>query len=365
MRKLLFLLSSLDYHGDARQATLLAKSLPREHFHVEVVSMAGDGPLGTALKEAGVPLHGARGARFFNLEDWLGLRRLLATLKPDAVHVWDLSVLRDVRIAALGRWAKVPPVVLHSAAPGRHFGWIGRRLLRRAARIVAVNEAERAGLIAVGIGPDRIAIIHPIVAPAPPPADPRQTRRQLGLPEGARVIMSVGRMESVEPFRTCVWAFDILRYLYRDLYLVLVGDGPGRSALEGFSRAVMGNDHRVIYAGARPDAASLFHLAEVAWIPNRKPGGTNATLEAMAAGKPVVASALPNLVVLVEDGTTGFVVNPHDPPAFSRITRRLLEEPALGRALGAAGRRRAQTEFAADRIVKRFADLQDELVNHC
>jgi glycosyltransferase involved in cell wall biosynthesis len=364
MHKALFLLPNLDYHGDARQATLLATVLPRDRFAIEFVSMAGAGPFASVLKGAGIPLHGTRGERFFDLEDWIGLRRLIAARQPDVLHVWGVPVLRALGIATFGRRRNLPPIVLHSAGrairKGR-LGWWDRRLLRRAARVVATDETEREALRTAGLDPNQITVIPPAVAAVRPPADPVALRRGWGLAENARLVVCICRMDTAEPGRIALWGFDIVRYLFPDLYLLLIGDGRGRLTLESFSRAVMKDERRVVYAGARPDAAQLLHLGEVVWVPRRRQGGTNTVLEAMAAGKPVVASALPNLAALVPDGATGFLVNAHDPPSFARRTRPILEKPELARSLGAAGRRRVETEFAPGLLAERFARLYDEL----
>jgi glycosyltransferase involved in cell wall biosynthesis len=364
MRKVLFLLPNLDYHGDACQATLLATELPPDRFAVEFVSMAGTGPFAAVLKGASIPLHGTRGERFFDLEDWLGLRRLIAAREPDVLHIWGVSALRALGIATFGRRRYLPPIVLHSVGrairKGR-FGWWDRRLIRHAARVIATDEAEREALQMAGVDSKQLVIIPPAIAAVPPPADPAGLRRGWGLPDSARLVACVCRMDTAEPGRTALWGFDIVRYLFPDLYLLLFGDGPGRFTLESFTRAVMKDERRVVYAGARPDAARLLHLAEVVWVPRRQQGGTSSVLEGMAAGKPVIASALPNLAALIKDGATGFVVSAHDPPSFARRTRPILENAELARSLGAAGRKRFDVQFAASLLAERFARLYDEL----
>jgi len=364
MPKALFLVPNLDYHGDARQSTLLATVLPRDRFAVELVSMAGAGPFAATLKAAGIPLHGTRGERFFDLEDWIGLRRLIAAREPDVLHVWGVPALRALGIATFGRRRTLPPIVLHSAGrairKGR-FGWWDRRLIRRAARVIATDEAEREALRIAGLDSKQLVIIPPAVAAVPPPADPVGVRREWELPDRARLVACVCRMDSAEPGRTALWGFDIVRYLFPDLYLLLIGDGPGRVTLESFSHSVMKDERRVVYAGARPDTAQLLHLAEVVWVPRRQQGGTSSALEGMAASKPVVASALPNLTALIEDGATGFLISAHDPPSFARRTRPILECAELARSVGEAGRKRVEVEFAASLLAERFARLYDEL----
>src|SRR5262249_47302728 len=89
----------------------------------------------------------------------------------------------------------------------------------------------------------------------------------------------------------------------------------------------------------------------VVWVPSLREGGRGAALEAMAAGRPVVANALPGLAELVVDGQTGSLVKPGDKPQRARATRLLLDDPGRARALGEAGRRPAEEAFGVARLV--------------
>jgi glycosyltransferase involved in cell wall biosynthesis len=154
---------------------------------------------------------------------------------------------------------------------------------------------------------------------------------------------------------------DILKNLADDLHLVLVGDGPDRTRLEQFARAI-GVAGQVHFLGNQPDVAALLALAEVVWVPGRVDGSVNVALEAMAAGRPVVASDLPGLAEVVCDGETGFLVPPGDKVALARQTWGLLEDAGRRRRLGDAGRARVRQHFAAEDMVRRWAALYNSRV---
>jgi glycogen synthase len=97
--------------------------------------------------------------------------------------------------------------------------------------------------------------------------------------------------------------------------------------------------------------------SEVVWVPSLADGGARVALEAMAAGRPVVASRLPGLAEVVVEGETGFLVPPGDKIALARQTRRLLADAELRRRLGQAGRARIAQHFAARVAVERMAGL--------
>jgi glycosyltransferase involved in cell wall biosynthesis len=202
-------------------------------------------------------------------------------------------------------------------------------------------------------------VVPPAVATVPPTVDPSAFRSELGIPASSRLILAVGRMDNFDRFRNAIWGFDVLKHLTPDVWLVLVGDGEDRPRIEAFARKLGHDDVRVVFAGARPDAAGLMHLGEVVWVANRNAGGTNVALEAMAAGKPVIASALPNLSQIVRDRETGFLVSPREPPALARRTWQLFNDPNLARGLGEAGRARAVTAFSTAAMAERFSEVYD------
>jgi glycosyltransferase involved in cell wall biosynthesis len=228
---------------------------------------------------------------------------------------------------------------------------LDRWLVLRADRVTAADEAEAALYRALGLSPERVARTPPGVAPTAGLGRPPQP----GLPDSARAVVCVGRLEPHKGFRDAVWAFDILRHLYDDLHLVVVGEGPEREALERFARTIAATD-RVHVVGPQADVYGWLGRADVVWVPARS-GGAAVALEAMAAGRPVVAATPLGLAGVVADMVTGCLVAPGDKAALARQTRLLLEDAALRRRLGEAGRRRAHALFAARDAVRRHAEL--------
>jgi glycosyltransferase involved in cell wall biosynthesis len=172
------------------------------------------------------------------------------------------------------------------------------------------------------------------------------------------LLLGIGPIEPRKGFRDAVWALDILHYLYDDLRLVLAGDGSDRPRLEEFARAIE-VDKRVVMLGRRPDLAPWLHRAELVWIPSRTGGGVCAALEAMAAGRPVIATRLPDLAEIVADGVAGCLVPPGDKTELARQTRFLLNDSDRRIAYGEAGRRRAAEHFSVEALVGRCAKLYE------
>jgi glycosyltransferase involved in cell wall biosynthesis len=138
--------------------------------------------------------------------------------------------------------------------------------------------------------------------------------------------------------------------------LVVLGEGPERAALERLARD-LGVEGRVMLLGRVPDVAAWLRRATVLVHPARWEGFGLGVLEAMLAELPVVASRVSSLPELVVDGETGVLVSPDDPQALAAGIDRALGAPGLG----AAGRRRAHSEFSVARMADRTAALYRRL----
>jgi glycosyltransferase involved in cell wall biosynthesis len=146
-----------------------------------------------------------------------------------------------------------------------------------------------------------------------------------------------------------------------DAHFVLAGDGPERGALET-QAAALGIRDRVHFLGHRTDIPDLLAACDLFVLPSRYEGLPLSVLEAMAAGKPVVASAIPGTNEAVIHGETGFLVAPGRITAQADAIRRLLVDPALARRFGRAGQARVRQEFSAETMVARVVEVYEGLL---
>jgi glycosyltransferase involved in cell wall biosynthesis len=173
----------------------------------------------------------------------------------------------------------------------------------------------------------------------------RPQRRHPAVPAGPAIVLAVGRLRAPKDFVTLVAA---TAQLAPDVACVhIVGDGPDRPAVE---REIARHrlEERVVLLGEREDVAGLLASADVFVLPSRSEGMPMSVLEAMAAGLPVVASAVGGVPELVIDGETGTLVAPGDPDALARALGALVADPAARARLGAAARARAEAEFGIE-----------------
>jgi glycosyltransferase involved in cell wall biosynthesis len=350
-RTVLFVIASLEYSGAARQLTLLASGLPRELFHVRVVVLGTDSPWVESLRAAGVEVEVLGWRRSFDVLPFLALRRIVKSMRPDVVHVWGVTALRAMVMSG-SRGAKrlfVSAAVRPAQTPGNLDRW----LLRRIGNAVVFSAAEAERYRQLGVAESHIRVVAPAVKLPAVAIEPVQLS---GVSASDRVLLAQGPIEPNKGFREAVWAFDILRHLYDDVHLVLVGSGSDRPRVERFARRI-GVARQVHFLGICANPAPLLHRADLVWVPSLRGGGICTALEAMAAGRTVVASRCPDLAEVIVDGETGFLVEPDDKAALARQTRFLLDDPAQRRRCGAAGRQRVAELFSVARLVQACGHL--------
>jgi glycosyltransferase involved in cell wall biosynthesis len=311
-----------------------------------VVAAHGEGPLKAAVQAAGaryVPLRWV--GRAVGWRDLPGLLELVALFRrerPAAVH------LNSSKIGLLGRlaaWLAGVPVrifTVHGWAFAAHHGRAATayRLAERAARpfgtmtVCPVEQVRRMGIEA-GTCDERRSVVIPNAVDA---ADAPVAVLDSEVP----TIVSVGRLHEPKDFVTLARA---LRALPEGGWRAeIVGDGPDRPAVEAELRAG-GLTGTVELAGERTDVPERLANADVFVLSSRSECMPISVLEAMAAGLPVVASAVGGLPEMVVDGETGYLVPSGDDRAMGDALARLAADPDLRRRLGAAGRRRVEERF--------------------
>jgi glycosyltransferase involved in cell wall biosynthesis len=360
--KLLFVIPELGYDGASRQLALLASGLSGDHFQRRVCVLGSAGPWVDTLWAAGVDVDVLGWKWLVDLHSFGALRRLLRSYQADVIHAWRLPALQAAILGgARGRIVVSRP--LPSGLPSSGLAWWDRWLLRRADQIVVSGTAEAERCRRQGIRDDRLIQIAPgtqvFQSPDRKGGDTAPPPYNRGI-DSSRVLLGIGPLERHKGFRDAVWALDILRSLHDDLQLVLAGDGPDRPAIESFARTADVSD-RVHLVGNRDDVAELLARAVLVWVLSRAPGGINATLEAMAAGRPVIAARRPELAEIIVDGETGFLVPVGDKAALARKTHVLLQDADRRQRMGEAGRIRVLEHFPTATMVQRHANLYDAL----
>jgi glycosyltransferase involved in cell wall biosynthesis len=358
-----------------------------DHVIALLSHLAGRYELWLVCREA-IPQHAARLAQigvrveFIDLarvpnplRDVRALMQLVRFIRRERFDILHLHMSKGAMLGGIaGRIARVP-VVVHTA---QGFGWLALRnpLLRglfwlydktlfatTLDRLFVVCEYQRNKLVADGmIEADHTTTVYNGIDPDAVRRDAQTgvTRAELGVPDDAILVVTVARLVWFKAVHTLIDAVHQLRDNAK-LYCVIVGDGNLRPQLER-QIATLGLQDRVRLIGWRSDAARLIELADVFALSSVAEGMPLAIMMAMALGKPVVANAVDGVPELVAEGETGLLVAPRDATAFAAALRRTLEDPALRRRFGAAGRLRVDAHFTQRGMAEATDVLYRELL---
>ncbi len=177
-------------------------------------------------------------------------------------------------------------------------------------------------------------------------------RDSLGAPPGAPLLVAAGRLHEQKRFDVLLEAFAAVRRGAPAARLAVVGTGSLRGELEARA-AALGVADGVLFAGFRADVPDVLAAADVFVLSSDDEGLPMVVIEAMAAGRPVVATRVGAVEDLVEDGVTGCIVPRRDPTALAEALSGLLRDAAAARAMGEAGRARVRERYPLDLCLDR------------
>lgn len=381
--RIAFGITDTDVGGAERNLLTLATGLDRRRWRPSVVSLLPPGPLAEPLIQAGIRVDSLsmRSARDLPLAlaRW---RRILLEERPAILQTFLFHANLLGRLA--GRWAKVPRIVSGVRVAERRTRWHAR-LDRWTRGLVDCHVCVSQGVrdFAAGharIPPERLCVIpNGIDVAAVERVSPIDLtpyildetgenvsgagEAQAGARNQHTVLTFVGRLDPQKGLDDLIEAVARLPAGIRTrLRIVMVGDGPSRSALEARIRK-LGLEATFRFVGWQAQAIAWIKGGDGLVLPSHWEGMPNVVLEAMAASKPVIATAVEGSTELVRPGETGWLVAPRDPAALSRALAALVESPRLARDFGQAGYQLVREEFTIARMVARYEELFEELLD--
>lgn len=302
-------------------------------------------------------------------QDAVALRRLVRLMRefrPHLVHTHTAKAGTLGRIAA--QLAGVPAVVhtFHGHLLYGNFSRLGttgvvgveRTLARTTDVICSVGGRVRDELLDAGIGrPDQYEVVPPGVDLPPLPSQ-EEARADLDIPQGVPVVLMPARITEVKrPDRFVQMAMTVAGKV-PDVHFVVAGDGPLRAHMEDLA-APLGERFRVL--GWRGDIHRIYAACDVACLSSDNEGMPVALLEAGMAGRPAVVPLVGATDEVVDDGVTGFVVDP-EAQALADALITVLTDDALAARMGEAAKARVESTFSADRLVEQTAQIYERVL---
>jgi glycosyltransferase involved in cell wall biosynthesis len=382
--------------GIASHVIFLLGGLRKADYAVRVVCEQG-GRIAQAAGALGVPVHGmmcvARGGPVRAMTRAVRLARVIAQFRPHIVHTHAYAATAIgsaacaiARFTAGGQARRSSLVItLHNYPPSaqgdsvRPSGGAGRRAfdmaVGRAKHIITVSEDLRRSLVAAY--PEAIArstTIHNGVETRQPPArDPAEVRRELGLPPvrpgsgqaGVSLVGVVARLAPEKGIMEFIRSARLVADAHPAVAFALCGDGPMRAEAAALRRE-LGLEGQLSLLGHIEEVRDFIASLDLLVVPSRSEGSPVVAMEAMALGKPVVATAVGGVPEVVPGGETGVLVQAGDAQALADGILELLRDPARAQEMGERGRQRAAREFDVNDMVEKtkavYADvMRDDL----
>lgn len=357
--------------GGAESLVLpFARTVDRRRLDLRVCCLKslGGNPLEEEIREVGVSclnLH-SRGLR-----DLGAFRRLLRWVRSQGIgllhaHLTDASIWG----ALVSRLTGIPAVATLHVVPSPASPWsrlgLRQRLMVRLLNwwsrgVIAVSQAVRdAWICHHGFRPDRLVVIHNGIdwrryTPANP-GSREQARLPLGIPLEVPVLMTATILRPGKGLDVLIRGIPLLRSRLPEVRLLIAGDGPLRESLVAQAEAE-GLSPQIHWLGWRRDLPDVLPAADLFVLPSLEDAFPTVLLEAMAAGLPVVATAVGGIPEIVEPDRTGRLVPPGDAEALARAAGELLDRPEVRTAMAEAACRRVRESFSVEGWVARLEEV--------
>jgi glycosyltransferase involved in cell wall biosynthesis len=377
--KLLAVIEAASVTGPAKNLidfARAARELPRDaRIETAVVTFEREGsnapnPFLDALREAGIPVRCVRQRSAADRSALDGLRAAFEEFAPDILQTHAVKSHFLMRLSGLSK--RRPWVAFHHGytTPDlkmRFYNQLDRWSLRAPARIATVSRAFEQQLRDTGVPAGRITVLHNAIDPhwMVGALDREAARSRLGIGKEERVVATVGRLSSEKAHVDLVRAVVKLDELDHDLpvRVVIAGEGPERSSIERLARE-LGISERVTLTGFLADSRPVYAAADVIALSSLSEGSPNALLEAMAAGVPVVATAVGGIPEIVTNEETALLVAPRSPEALAAAIRRVFAEPEASRARADRAGIIVASRYSPSERVRKLAELYREVAAH-
>ncbi|MBK9123565.1 MAG: glycosyltransferase [Chloroflexi bacterium] len=347
----------------------------RERGHDVCILVPERGTVAQTATASGFEVYELGLQRTFHLRSALKLSRFLKNWRADLLHTH--TMVSGMILARLGaRLARVP-LISHVHAPNvfshrfivRSFQrMLDRLTLPLCDAFIAVSEDTFRRFVAQG-GPITTCVIPNGVTlqKVQEVYISGEVRRRWSIGSKAQVIGCVGRLEKNKGQLDIVRAFaQVQRAVEQEKRLFVVGNdtNPEQEYATQLKRVakVEGVLQDIVFAGYQPNAAELMHGFDIFVLPSYREAMPMTILEAMAAGKPVIATCVNGVPEVVADGETGILVEPGDVKALADALLRLLRDRDLALRMGEAGRQRVREHFSLEKLHERLFAIYDEVV---
>lgn len=371
MVRVFYVIDSFDIGGAQRQLLELMRRLDRRRYQAVVCPLWPLMALEADYQQTGWPIIRTHKKAHLDISVIWRLAREMRAFRPHIVHTWLFTGNFWGRLAAA--LARMPVVISGERVVAPKgivppYAALVNYLAACLADVITFNSqnGQREAKLPGGIKRPSLKVIYNGVDLqrfdiAQVQSAATVLKKSLGIEIDALILGNIGRLTDQKGQDILLQAAHQLIQRGNNLKVILVGAGPTRHELEALA-AELGLRDAVLFLGPRSDIPELLSLFDIFVLSSHWEGFPNVILEAMAMGKPVVATDVAGVSEMVEHGVTGLLVKAGDPHLLAQAILRLMDNPGLAAQMGRAGRQRVERDFSVERMVAETTALYDDLL---
>jgi len=361
---ILQLTDSLQFGGAEHLLMDLVIGLKEHNFHPIVCSI-DKGPLAFELERKGIEVIVISKKRSKDISLVWKLRQLVQKRNVELIH--SHFPVSDIYGWIVSKICHIPQIITtHGDIFSKDEGPLLPFVLRYTDRIITVSHDLKRKLLGFcPLNVNNVQVIHNGIREEDVEnqlIDKVYAKDRLNLKADNFVIGSIGGLRKVKGYEFLLEAIAIVRKVFPNVKLVLVGDGPQRSLLQQKAEK-LGVSDIVIFLGWRKDIPQLLSAFDLYVCSSLKEGISISILEAMAASKPVIATNVGGNPEVVEDGKTGLLVPPKDPQKIAEAVSKLLDNENKQLEMGRAGLERVKEKFSISKTVREYKEVYLEVLH--
>lgn len=361
--KILFVIDGMEFGGGERVFLQLIRQLEKEKYEI-FAACAPDGDFGNRLKEMGIPVEPLRMENRFNPFAILKLARIIRKRGVQIVHSQGARADFFARMSIL--FSRNCRLVCTVAMPVEGFNvgalrkWIyglfDRFSERYVDRFIVVSEVLKKTFINNHkIPPEKVIKIYNGIELQEyqlrdPHASSRKIRTEYNIDENFLLVGAIGRMVWQKGFEFLIEAVPEVLNKYRNVKFLFAGEGPLKKSLEMKCETLKVKDN-IIFTGFRRDVREFLSAIDLLVIPSLREGFPFVTLEAMASGKPMVATMIDGITEQITSGENGLLTPPKDSLALAEGILRLINDKEFAKKIGSEARKKVEECFSIEKMV--------------
>ena len=366
---LLHVIDTLGFGGAETFLIDLCVALPSDRYQTIVCAVAGEGPRAADLRRAGIEFLALQARSNWDATALVRLVRLMRRRNVGIVHTHLFVGGVFGRLASILAGVPIRLTTEQNAyAPGytlpRWQVLTDSVLARLTHQMVAVSQGTQEFLVREESVPaEKIRVVpNAIQWPTPIPlSEVEAVKQELGAAERFPFLGTVARLTPQKGLKYLIQAVSVLRSHFPDLLCVIVGEGELRPDLESLVRQ-LGVEHHIHFCGLRRDVAAILQGLDLFVLPSLFEGLPLSLLEAMAAGRPVVATRVAGSSEVIEDGVNGRLVPPKDADTLAQAIEALLTDQVLAQDLACRGQETIRDKYTIGPVAREYDRIYGDLL---